>query len=52
MKKIPGPYEDIQTITDALGHVIAWPNFYISTFSSAQALHFLVSFDACLIIYL
>nr|XP_051188851.1 uncharacterized protein LOC127302427 isoform X2 [Lolium perenne] len=28
-EKLPRPYEDIQTVRDALGHVIAWPRFYI-----------------------
>ncbi|KAK1650316.1 hypothetical protein QYE76_068121 [Lolium multiflorum] len=28
-EKLPRPYKDIQTVRDALGHVIAWPRFYI-----------------------
>ena len=51
-EKLPRPYKDIQTIKDALGHVIAWPRFYVSTLSYVQALHSLVSFDACLLNYL
>ncbi|KAM0911136.1 hypothetical protein ACQ4PT_013688 [Festuca glaucescens] len=28
-EKLPRPYKDIQTVRDALGHVITWPRFYI-----------------------
>ena len=31
-EKLPRPYENIQTVRDALGHVIAWPKFYVSTY--------------------
>ena len=50
-EKLPRPYKDIETVTDAFGHVIAWPKFIVSTFSYVQALHSLASFDACLIFY-
>jgi len=51
-EKLPRPYKNVQTVKDALGHVIAWPRFYVSIFSYVQTLHFLVIFYACLIIYL
>jgi hypothetical protein len=51
-EELPRPYKDIETIRDALGHVIAWPRFCLSKFSYVQSLHFFVSFNACLIIYL
>jgi hypothetical protein len=51
-EKLPRPYKDIQTVRDALGHVIAWPRFYVSSFSYVQTLHSLPSFHACLNIYL
>ena len=47
-EKLPRPYKDTETVKDAFGHVIGWPKFIISTFSCVQALHPLVSFDACL----
>lgn len=27
-EKLPRPYKNVQTVKDALGHVIAWPRFY------------------------
>jgi hypothetical protein len=39
------------TIIDALGDVIVWPRFCVSTFSYVQAIYSFVSFE-CLINYL
>ena len=41
-EKLPRPYKDIETSRDALGHVIAWPRFYVSSFSYVQTLHSLL----------
>ena len=31
-EKLPRPYQDIQTVREALGHVIAWPKIIVSAF--------------------
>jgi hypothetical protein len=32
-EKFPRPYKHIETVRDAFGHVIVWPEFIVSTFS-------------------